>query len=125
MFPAALSLTILSFATVVPHPVLAGNEASAASVLVGDTETLQVKVTGMTCAGCASQLHKALAKREGILENEMKYPGNVAVIKYDPAKVSQAEIVSLIQKAGYKAEIVADDTKASLKGAGKSCCTKS
>ena len=64
---------------------------TAAEVKKADIKTIQVKVTGLTCAGCASGLHKALSKQAGILSNEVKYPGDVAIIKYDAAKISEAE----------------------------------
>lgn len=102
---------------------------TTAEVKKADVKTIQVKVTGMTCAGCASGLHKALSKQAGILENEVQYPGDVASIKYDAAKISQAQILAVIEKAGYKGQVLPEASKGtsakttSLKKA-ESCCAK-
>lgn len=64
-----------------------------------------LKITGMTCAGCTNQIHTALSKTNGVIKNEVKYPGNVAIIKFDASKISVPEIIKVIEKTGYKAEI--------------------
>lgn len=87
-----------------------GSFATIASVN-DDVKILKVKVTGMTCGGCASKVHSALIKTTGIIEDEVKYPGDVAVIKYDASKTSEAEILKTIEKTGFKAEVVKDDAK--------------
>lgn len=76
--------------------------------IVGKEEpkTITLKITGMTCAGCASHIHKALSATNGVINDEVKFPGNLAVIKYDPSKISEKEIISVIEKTGYKAEII-------------------
>lgn len=38
-------------------------------------KTVTLKITGMTCAGCANHISTALDKIEGIIEQEVKYPG--------------------------------------------------
>ncbi|MBA9079087.1 heavy-metal-associated domain-containing protein [Rufibacter quisquiliarum] len=100
---------------------------TAAEVKKADIKTIQVKVTGLTCAGCASGLHKALSKQAGILSNEVKYPGDVAIIKYDAAKISEAQILAVIEKTGYKGQVLPETKSAgkttSLK-ATESCCAK-
>ncbi|MBX2933879.1 MAG: cation transporter [Ferruginibacter sp.] len=76
-----------------------------------DPKTITLKITGMTCAGCASHIHTALSKTEGVINDEVKYPGDVAIIKYDASKISEKEIIAAIEKAGYKAEIIKETTK--------------
>ena len=76
-----------------------------------DPKTITLKITGMTCAGCTSHIHTALSKTEGVINDEVKYPGDVAIIKYDASKISEKEIIAAIEKAGYKAEIIKETTK--------------
>lgn len=99
--------------------------------LKGEPKTVTLKVTGMTCGGCANNIHTALSKKDGILENEVKYPGDIATVKYNPDKITEKEIITSIEKAGYKAEIMKDDNKKEgtidkkcEPGCGKSCCSK-
>ncbi|TAM96998.1 MAG: heavy-metal-associated domain-containing protein [Chitinophagaceae bacterium] len=67
--------------------------------------TVKLKVAGIDCSGCTSFIHKTLSATEGIISDEVKYPGNIAIVKYDPAKISYKRIVSIINKLGYKAEM--------------------
>lgn len=69
-------------------------------------ETVEVKVTGMMCGGCASKVHKALKETAGIVDNEVKYPGDVAIVKYDPEKTNPEAIVGVIEeKTDFTAEV--------------------
>ncbi|GAC1585891.1 MAG: hypothetical protein NVS3B19_03900 [Ginsengibacter sp.] len=67
--------------------------------------SVELKISGMTCASCASHLHTVLSKTDGVISDEVKYPGNIALIKYNSSKVSISQIIKAIEGAGYKAEI--------------------
>jgi mercuric ion binding protein len=86
----------------------ASSEKSLAQeVKQANTETVKLKITGMTCAGCASHVHKALSETPGVVDNSVEYPGNVAVIQYDPGKTKPALIIEAIEKStSYKAELI-------------------
>jgi len=64
-----------------------------------------LKITGMSCAGCASHIHTALSKTDGVISDEVKYPGDIAIIKYEASKISEKEIIAVIEKTGYKADV--------------------
>ena len=67
---------------------------------------VKLKVSGITCAGCANHLYKVLSETSGVLDNSVEYPGDIAVIKYDPAKISPDEIIKTIEEnIAYKAEL--------------------
>lgn len=69
-------------------------------------ETVEVKVTGMMCGGCSSKVHKVLNETDGVLDNEVKYPGDVAIVKYNPEKINPADIVEAIEGGTeFKAEL--------------------
>ncbi|MGH2643084.1 MAG: heavy-metal-associated domain-containing protein [Chitinophagaceae bacterium] len=72
----------------------------------GRVSTVKLKVTGMDCSGCANFIHKTLSATKGIISDEVNYPGNITIVKYDAAKISDKKIVTIINKLGYKAEIV-------------------
>ncbi len=76
-------------------------------------QVVTLKITGMTCAGCANTLHSALSKTNGVLKDEVKYPGDVAIIKYDAFKISEEQIIKVIEKTGYKAEVQKENKKQS------------
>lgn len=67
---------------------------------------LKLKITGLTCAGCANHLHQVLSEIEGVKDNSVEYPGDIAVVEYDPKEVSQEEIIKIIEeKTNYKAAL--------------------
>ncbi len=70
-----------------------------------------LKITGMSCAGCSNHIHAALSKTTGIISDDVKYPGDIATVKYDASKISEKEIIAVIENAGYKAEIVKQNIK--------------
>ena len=63
-----------------------------------NAKTVEVKVTGMMCGGCASKVHKVLQETAGVLDDEVKYPGDVAIVKYDPKEITPESIVEAIQE---------------------------
>ena len=99
------------------------------AITKSEPKTVTLKVTGMTCAGCANHISTSLDKLDGVIEHEVKYPGDIATVKYDPDKTTEKDIIAAIEKTGkYKAEVMKEDGKASLEDGKKSCtpnCTKS
>ncbi len=76
-----------------------------------EPKTVKLKITGMTCAGCANHVSKALKNVNGVIEQSVEYPGDVAIVKYDAAKTKPEELIKAIEKAGYKAEVIKPNTK--------------
>jgi len=76
-----------------------------------NSKTVKLKITGMTCAGCANHVSKALKNVNGVIEQSVEYPGDVAIIKYDVAKTKPEELIKAIEEAGYQAEVIKHNTK--------------
>ena len=101
----------------------------AAARVASTPQVVKIKVTGLTCAGCASHVHTALTKQAGVVSNTVEYPGDVAVVTYDPALTSEAAIVKTIEQTGYKAQVLPAEPKSSRKAAkkvalgGGGCCS--
>ena len=74
-------------------------------------KTLKLKITGMTCAGCSNHISKALNEVDGIIEQKVEYPGNLATITYNPERTNPDAIIKVIEKPGYKAEIIKETPK--------------
>ncbi|MBI5857576.1 MAG: heavy-metal-associated domain-containing protein [Sphingobacteriales bacterium] len=90
-----------------------------------EPKTVTLKITGMSCAGCSNHIHTALSKTEGVISDDVKYPGEIATIKYDAAKISEKEIIAVIEKAGYKAEVIKSKGKSTVSAnETKTCCSK-
>jgi mercuric ion binding protein len=77
-----------------------------------NTGTVKLKITGMTCAGCSSHVHKVLAETPGVVDNSVEYPGDIAVIQYNPDKTKPELIIEAIEKnTSYTAELIKDEAK--------------
>lgn len=74
-----------------------------------ETKTIKIKVTGMTCAGCAGHITKALNAMDGIESIELEYPGDIATIHFDSEKTNSDQIIASIVKTGYNAKLIANE----------------
>ena len=80
--------------------------AAAQAQDLAKVETVEVKLTGMMCGGCASKVYNVLKETDGVVDNQVKYPGDVAIVTYDPEKIQPAEIVSTIEdQTDFKAKL--------------------
>lgn len=69
-------------------------------------KTVKFKVTGMTCGGCANHISTALQKLDGVIDEDVEYPGDVAIVKFDPKRLNEKKIIQAIEGAGYKAQVL-------------------
>ncbi len=63
--------------------------------------TLDLPVTGMTCANCARAIERALKKAPGVSQAAVNYASERAQVAFDPAQVKPAELIERVRKAGY------------------------
>jgi Cation transport ATPase len=66
-------------------------------------ERLDLPITGMTCAACASRIEKSLNKAEGVSVASVNLATERATIHYDPAITGPDNLVATIRDAGYDA----------------------
>jgi len=75
---------------------LPGDEATEAS-----TRSVSFGITGMHCASCTANTEKALKKLDGVLSASVNIATESATVKFDPAKVSTADLEKAVTDAGY------------------------
>jgi Cu+-exporting ATPase len=64
--------------------------------------TLELPITGMTCANCANTVERTLNKKvPGILETNVNFATEKATVRYIPGVVTRADMVAAIERAGY------------------------
>lgn len=72
---------------------------------------VKLKVTGLSCAGCASHLYKVLKNENGIIESYVEYPGDIAIVHYDSRQTKPMQIMEAIKgKTNYGIEILKKKT---------------
>jgi copper chaperone CopZ len=65
-------------------------------------------VEGMTCAGCTIATRKVLARLPGVTRAEVSYERKEAVVTYDPAKVTVAQMIAAVKTLEYTATVAAN-----------------
>jgi P-type Cu+ transporter len=72
------------------------------------TEHLDLPITGMTCASCASRIEKKLNRLDGVAAS-VNYATESATVDYDAATLAPDELVAAVESAGYSAVLPARD----------------
>lgn len=61
-------------------------------------------ITGMHCASCAMSIDWELEDVDGVIEAKTSYAKARTEVRYDPDKVSEADLVAAVERAGYGVE---------------------
>lgn len=72
-------------------------------------------VTGMSCSACSSHVEKAVNKLENVEKASVNLLTETMDVTYDETKITSAEIIDAVMKAGYGASVM---TEGSAAGAG-------
>jgi P-type Cu+ transporter len=67
------------------------------------SERLTIPVSGMTCAACASRIQRKLERGAGVGGAAVNFGTERATVEYDPSQTTPAELVGLVEAAGYGA----------------------
>lgn len=67
--------------------------------------TVELKVSGMTCSGCAVSVRNALLGTPGVTAAEVDWEAGRAKVQYDATRVSTAQLVEAVSKTGFKATL--------------------
>ena len=73
----------------------------AAELATASTSVLAIG--GMTCAACVRKVEKALGKVPGVSAANVNLVTERASVTYDPASVSDAQLVAAVERVGYEA----------------------
>lgn len=66
-------------------------------------ERADFKVLGMSCVACANRVEKGLKSMPGVYSASVNFAAEQAMVDYNPAEVSTAQMQEKIQKLGYEA----------------------
>jgi len=64
-----------------------------------------IKVSGMTCDGCANKVTAALESSKGVNSADVCFKSGKATVDYNQASISPELLVKAIQDAGFKANL--------------------
>ena len=72
-------------------------------------------VTGMTCSACSRRVEKSVAKLPGIDSVSVNLLTNSMQVEYKDGALTQQDIISCVEKAGYGASPAEGNTKSAQK----------
>jgi copper chaperone CopZ len=64
-------------------------------------DTLQLKVTGMTCGGCENAVKRTLEKLDGVEEVTASHTAGLVGVRFDADRVTPAVLKEKIESLGY------------------------
>lgn len=76
------------------------------------TTSLTLGITGMTCTSCSSRVERKLNKLDNV-EATVNFATESASVSYDPATTTPADLIDVVEGAGYGAFAVSDEGEAS------------
>ena len=71
--------------------------------------TLDLGITGMTCASCSARIEKVVGGLDGIRSMQVNLAAETGVVVFDPSTISKRQILEGIDRLGFKAEVLAAD----------------
>lgn len=82
----------------------------------------ELKISGMTCATCATTIKKSLLSRDGVTDAQVNLGNETATVEYDATKLKLGDLEKAVTDAGY--EVI--NEKVVLKIGGMTCamCVK-
>ena len=75
-------------------------------------ETLDLNVTGMTCAACQANVQRVLKRQPGVTDASVNLMTGQARVVFDPSLIQPTQLVSAVETIGYGAELPAAETSA-------------
>ena len=84
------------------------------------SRTVQLKISGMTCAACSARIEKGLSKLAGVEKAAVNLASEKAVVTYDPAQINPEVMAEKIHDLGY--EVVKDKVEFAITGMTCAAC---
>jgi len=70
------------------------------------TLTTMVSVEGMTCGACTSAIESGFKDVDGVYQFNISLLANRAVLVHDPSKLTEDQIVEIIEDRGFDAQVI-------------------
>jgi len=69
------------------------------------TKKADLNIVGMHCASCATLINRSLSKSDGVTEANVNYATAKARVVFDDKKLTEADLIKIIQNRGYDARV--------------------
>lgn len=71
---------------------------------VASMKSLEMKIDGMQCEGCAGTIQSVLSREPGVKSSSVSFPKRLASVFYDPKETDAGRLAEAITKAGFTVE---------------------
>ncbi|MFT8322520.1 MAG: heavy metal translocating P-type ATPase [Bacillus sp. (in: firmicutes)] len=71
-------------------------------------EKVQLTITGMTCAACATRIEKSLNKVNGVTNAAVNLATEKASVEFMPGNTNVDQLIAAVKKAGYDAKVIGE-----------------
>ncbi|ACB85443.1 heavy metal translocating P-type ATPase [Natranaerobius thermophilus] len=68
--------------------------------------SIQIIIEGMNCASCVKQVEKEIEDLVGVYEASVNFATEKALVKYNPREVSEGDLLTAVERAGYHGELL-------------------
>lgn len=82
-----------------------GDEPAAIEAVAGQFAAVELPVKGMTCAGCAGRLERALSGLDGVKSAEVNLALEKASVSFDQQELSSSDIAGVVAEAGFEVPV--------------------
>jgi Cu+-exporting ATPase len=83
------------------------------------SKRIDLPITGMSCASCASRIQNALAQVKGVDNAAVNFAAERATIHYNPSEASVSEFIKIIKDQGYGVSV----SKTNIPVKGMTCAS--
>jgi copper chaperone CopZ len=85
-----------------PRETLPPHGGNPAQTSVRPSTRAEIKIEGMDCMMCAAGLQNKLRALQGVSKADVSYQDKRAAVEFDPAVISRARLVNVIEGDGFK-----------------------
>ena len=81
----------------------------AKSLIRADSNVVNLRVSGMSCAACSSAVEAALRRLPGVADAGVNLLAGTAEVRFDPGTTGPRHILEAIESSGFDAEIISGE----------------
>ncbi|MCY7796530.1 copper ion binding protein, partial [Bacillus spizizenii] len=87
---------------------------------MSEQKEIAMRVSGMTCAACASRIEKGLKRMPGVTDANVNLATETSNVTFDPAETGAAAIQEKIEKLGY--HVITEKAEFDIEGMTCAAC---
>ena len=72
-----------------------------------NVKKISLAAEGIICSGCAMDMEKVMRDMDGLLDVSVSYSKGSIAVTYDPAELTEEDIIATVKRFGLKTRIIA------------------